>query len=69
MDATFNKLEIKQIKEVFREVLNEKMNRDTMQKLSNIEKNLEEYLKTSTDTLKVMKDNHKYYRGNTTSTY
>lgn len=52
MGATLSGTEIQQIKEVFREVLNEKMSWNTQEKLSNIEKNLEEYLKIPRPSLK-----------------
>ena len=61
MEDSFSNTQLKQIKDVFREVLNEKMNWNIKGKLSNIENNLEEYLKTSIASLKSMRDfNAKY---------
>lgn len=61
MDTTFNQPQIQQIKDVFKKVLDEKMDWNIQEKLTNIENNLENYLKISRGTLKQMRDfNAKY---------
>ena len=61
MEDSFSNTQLQQIKQVFREVLNEKMSWNIKEKLTNIENNLEQFLQTSRASLKSLRDfNAKY---------
>lgn len=61
MTSILSNTQLQQIKQVFKEVLNEKMTWKIKEKLTNIDNNLEELFQISTTSLKRMRDfNSKY---------
>lgn len=61
MNDSLSNTQLQQIKQVFREVLNEKMSWHIKEKFTNIENNLENFLQLSRTNLRTMRDfNTKY---------
>jgi len=61
MSDSFSNVQVQQIKDVFKKVLDDKMTWNIKEKLTNIENNLEQFLQTSRSNLRKMRDfNAKY---------